>query len=62
MSDETLFPIVIEFTGPHGLGPSAREGIDYYRYALVNSPEELPNNTPFKVIATRVHDLPYSLP
>lgn len=48
------FPIVIEITEPHGLEHGAEEGVDYFRYMLITSPDKLPSGVAFKIIATSV--------
>lgn len=52
--DNSYFPIVIEHTGAHGLESGAVEGVDYFIYELITSPEELPCSSPFKIVATSV--------
>ena len=51
---DSYFPILIEYLGRHGLEDSAEEGKDYWRYALITHPQELPQNHPFKILATKV--------
>ena len=50
----SIFPIVIEYTGPHGLEPDAIKGIDYKQYELIKDSIKLPINCEFRIIATRV--------
>ena len=48
------FPMVIEYLEPHGLEPYALEGVDYYRYKLIQNANQLPLDSAFKIIATSV--------
>ena len=50
----SIFPIVIHFTGHHGLEDTAEEGRDYYNYAVILKPEHLPQPEAFKIVATKV--------
>lgn len=49
-----MYPIIIEYTGPHGLEPSAVEGVDYCKYKVVYNDLGLPKDASFKIIATNV--------
>ena len=50
----SIFPIVVQYLGDHGLEPGAKEGRDYIKYEVIRRPNDLPINFPFEIIATKV--------